>query len=63
MLLSAHQIPWVKKKKRKKKKKLENTMDYSVTFCNVNFAYSWLELIRWIELLELHLHLHLFRSQ
>ena len=35
MLLSAHQIPWVKKQK---KKKLENTMDYSITFCNVNFA-------------------------
>ena len=39
MLLSAPEIPWVKKKKKKKKKKkLENRMDYSVTFCNVNFA-------------------------
>ena len=27
MLLSTHQVPWVKKKK---KKKLENAMDYSV---------------------------------
>ena len=35
MLLSAHQVPWVKKKN---KKKLENAMNYSVTFCNVNFA-------------------------
>ena len=34
MLLRAHQIPWVKKQKEK----LENAMDYSVTFCNVNFA-------------------------
>ena len=34
MLLSAHQVPWVKKNK----KKLENAMNYSVTFCNVNFA-------------------------
>ena len=33
MLLSDHQIPW-----GKKKKKLENAMNYSVTFCNVNFA-------------------------
>ena len=49
MLLSAHQIPWVKKKKEK----LENAMDYSVTFCNVNFLRLWLELIRWIELLQL----------
>ena len=32
MLLSAHQIPWVKKKE-----KLENAMNYNVTFCNVNF--------------------------
>ena len=39
MLLSAHEIPWVKKKtkNKKKKNKLENRMDYSVTFCNVNF--------------------------
>ena len=38
MLLSAHQILWVKKKK--KKKKLENAMNYSVTFCNLKFAQT-----------------------
>ena len=38
MLLSAHQILWVKKKE--KKKKLENAMNYSVTFCNLKFAQT-----------------------
>ena len=37
MLLSAHIVPWVKKKK----KKLESAMNYSVTFCNVNFAQMY----------------------
>ena len=36
MLLSAHQVPWVKKKK----KKLENAMNYSVTLCNLKFAQT-----------------------
>ena len=40
MLLSAHQVPWVKKKK----KKLENAMNYSVTFCNVNFASTFVDI-------------------
>ena len=34
MLLSAHKVPWEKKKN----KKLESAMNYSVTFCNLNFA-------------------------
>ena len=37
MLLSAHQILWVKKKK---KKKFENAMNYSVTLCNLKFAQT-----------------------
>ena len=38
MFLSAHQILCAKKKKEKKK--LENAMNYSVTFCNLKFAQT-----------------------
>ena len=34
MLLSAHKVPWVKKKK---KKKLESAMNYSVIF----LVFGW----------------------
>ena len=38
MLLSAQRSARSLGEKKKKKKKLENTIDYGVTFCNVNFA-------------------------